>query len=324
MATQARTFEQIVQFAPESTAAYGTPVAPDTVYPVTGGGGTPEIEEIIDSARRGISSMDFAAYQGSGHGNFSMEGFPYPDRFGWLLLAIMGTDAITGAIDPYTHTFGMASDPPSFTIQDIIRPGSNGALQFAGMRMGSLGLSFDSGSGVLQFTSEWQGGVPTKVTGASVSLGTVINAWPSWRCTATINAVANARIISADINFTRELDIVHTADGLQSARAVNVGPLAVEGTITLAFESMADIDLYLADTQQAFAITWTNGASPIRSLTINIPTCIFSGAPPSISRESVSVNNQLGIRGMYNASAPAGPANVVLLNNRATVYAAPA
>lgn len=317
---QARTFEQIMQFSKESV--YGTPVAPANVIPVTGGGITPQNEEIFDEGRRGVPSATFAAYQGPGHGEASVEGFAYPDRIGHFLLAMFGIDNASGA-GPYTHVFNNVATPPGYTFEDAIMAGAAGGMRMAGSRCGALNFSFDASTGVLAYTSTWMGMIPTKVTPAAVTLVAPANAWPGWTGVVTSTGLTS-RIISGDINITKELQVINTATNTRSPRTINPGPMQVEGTFTLATEDLSDFDLYLADTQQPFSIVFTSG---INIITFQMTLVTFAASPIGFARDGVSVNDTLSYRAIHNTTdgptsgptyALGGPAKVTLVNSTAT------
>lgn len=311
---QALAEEQVVGMIKEST--WGTGVSPTVGIPITGGGGKPIIEEIYDEGKRGIAAKEFAAYQGSGHGEFALDGNAYPIEIGWLLAGIFGSEAISGAGDPYTHTFSLSTVVPSFTLEDTIMGGSNGGMRFTGGKVTSLGISFDSNAGVVAYTSQLMSKIPTKVTPQSLTTAPLA-AWPGWRANVTAASLSGC-VTKADINFTRENQIIHCGNNTQDPKYINMGPLSVEGTVESITESLVDFDNYLTDLSQTFVIAFSYG-SPARSLTLTMTNANFNASPIEWDRGAVGVITKLSFKALYNAT-DVGPAKAVLLNSRSTVY----
>lgn len=311
---QARTFEQQIGIAKETTPFTG--VNPTVGMPITGGTLQAMIEEIYDEGRRGVASADFAAIQGAGHGEFSLEGFVYPESIGWLLKGMLGGEAVTGAGDPYEHEFSAAATPPTFTIEDTIIGGSNGGLRLTGSTLGSLGFSFDAGAGVLAYTSQWMGGIPSKVTPQALTFPTTAGL-AGWRAAVTSTNIAS-RIASGEINISRELQVVHTGTATQGPRNIAQGPIRVEGSFLLSLEDLTDFDRYLTDLTQSFVVVFDK-ATDNRRVEFTMTECNFNAEPWEPDRGGVAVFQRLSFRAIHN-STDGGPLTAIVENSRATAY----
>lgn len=306
---QARRFQTQVGIAIETV--FGTAVNPTQGVPLNEFSDQTMYDVILDNGLRGIAAMDFKTQQGSGHSELTLEGLAYPEEIGYLIKLIMGAVATAGS-GPYTHTFTLGASPQSLTIEGDIIPGTNGALRYKGCRVGQVAFSFDAAEGVLAYSASLMGQISTKVT-AQNPARTENNPWEGWRAVITSSGHAN-RVVSAELTFTRDLEVKHTGTNTQDARYINVGPLRVEGRLVLAAEDMTDYDNFKSHLSQSFQLQldYGSGANQ-KTLTFLMTSCNFADGPLEIDRSGVGVVFALPIRGIYNAT-DAGPAKVTLVN----------
>lgn len=319
MSDAVRLFEQAVSFAPESV--WGTGVDPDITVPVTDFTGTPQIPEVYDESRRGIGAADFAAYQDAGMGELSIEMLVYPGVIGWMLWGILGADSISGAGDPYTHALTMSNVCPSFTVEEIVKSGSNGARRFTGCRISSVGLSFSTGEGAVTASVQMMSKIPTKVTGVDPAVANDGDAFMGWQCTFTSTNLTG-RATNADVTFTRDMTTEHGGDGTQNPSHIVPGPLRVAGSVTLVIEDLTDFDRFLTDLTQAATLAFSLGTTPARTLSIVMTSCNFNAEPIDIGADGQVRTARLSFRGLYNTT-DSGPAKVTILNAEAAAYAIP-
>lgn len=314
---QAQAFEEIVAVAKESV--WGTGVAPTLCIPVTGSGGGAQFDVIYDEGRRGLPSADFGACLGNGHGEFSMESLVYPVEIGPILSALLGTENITGAADPYTHTFTAAITPPSWTFEDQVISGANGAMRFAGGKCTSATFTWENESGAVTVSSQWMSMTPTKVTGTNPAVSTTLGCgYGGWQTTVTSTGITG-RVLGGEFTLSRELQMVYTGQNVASPAFINNAPLRYEGTLTVMADSLADFDRVLADTRQSLAIQFSYNSTPARSLTFTSTSTFFAGAPVEYDRSALGVIVKVGFRGLHNTT-DSGVVKAVALNSRATVY----
>lgn len=314
---QARTFEQLVSVSKETV--YGTGVAPTVTWPVTSAGGSLQMTETFDQGRRAVGSRDFDAVPDGQHGEFQVEGFAYPVFMGYLLLAMMGSETLTGAADPYTHTFKMATTPPSLTLEEnVFASGSNNGIRYTGYRPSTLNFSFDAEKGALTYSCQGLSLAPSKVTTALTAPTSELRPWSGWTAAITSTNLTS-RVASGEINIGRELQVVHTATATQTPRWVNCGPLYAEGQLLVSVEDLSDFDAVLADTRQSLEISFTQTGSPARTITFTMSNVVLNAAPLDWDRGGVSTFVRYHWRALHNTT-DAGPLSVALINNRATTY----
>jgi hypothetical protein len=304
-----------VGFAKETI--WGTPVAASVLYPVTAISGQPTYEVILEAGLRGQGSRDFDAIQGGGHGEISLEGWVYPNELGNLLLPLMGSEAVTGS-GPYVHTFKRGDTPGSITIEEALATGSNLALIYAGCRPGELAVSFDAGTGVLQYTATFMGEVPAIGTFAAPA-DTAEDGFAGWRGVVTSTGLTGI-LRSAEFTISRDIEVVHTARNDQDPFEINVGPLGIDGRMVIVAEDLADFTTWKTFTRQPFTITFDYGSGAgARGFKIIMTDCVLANGPFEIDRSNLGVTFGLPFVGIHNAT-DAGPLQVVLTNGKTGGY----
>lgn len=295
---------------------WGTGVNPTVGLAITDGGIVPQLPATYDNGRRGVASRDFAAVLDSGQGEATINGWVYPLSIGHFLMAMFGADTITGAADPYSHEFAIANTVPSYTIEEDVVSGTNGGIRSVGSRISSLGFSYESASGVLQYTSTWMGKIPALVTATNPAITSELP-FESYLGTLT-STDFDCKAVSADITFTRDLHVEHTGCGTRDPYAITAGQVGIEGTVTLAVENMDEFTKFLASTTQSFTLSFTKG-TPARSITFLLTTAFFGNSPLEYDRGQAGLRARLGFRGIHNAT-DAGPGIVTIQNSQAAAY----
>lgn len=129
---------------------------------LTGGGFAParETADVEETSASRLRAQSFVARaSGAGEPQFAVR----PNLIGLALYAAMGAKAVTGASDPYTHTFTLALTQPWLTAWRSL----GGALweRFVDCKIASL--NFESGAGgILQATANIVGLTPSSQTSA--------------------------------------------------------------------------------------------------------------------------------------------------------------
>lgn len=97
-------------------AAKGTPEAVAAHRAYLAGGGFGPIREASDLEETTSSRLRNAAFISAARAEGSPEFYVRPKFIGLLLYAAMGAKAVTGAADPWTHTFTLAATQPYLTV----------------------------------------------------------------------------------------------------------------------------------------------------------------------------------------------------------------
>lgn len=271
-----------------------------------------DIKRIIDSGKRGNLAKDFASYAGVMTGKVDIDGDVYTDLFGNFLMGIFGTDTVTGAASPYTHTFTLNNNqPPSYTLFDY--DGVNERV-YAGAVISELDLKFTS-DGELSKSAKF-------ISKASAVSGSVHTATYSttppflgWQAALTIGGAANTRLIGGDLSFKRPAKFTFGANNSQSPTKVNVGEMEVTGKLDFEIDDYTELGYYLNTTQPAVILTFTNGTN---ILTVQTSKCDFEKVA-GLDRSQNVVRVSANIRGLYNTT-DSGPVSVKLQNSQSTAY----
>lgn len=131
----------------------GTPATSGSYRCYLSGGGFGPNRELSDLEETTASRLRNSAYVSALRAEGSPQFFVRPGFIGLFLYAAMGAQAVTGASDPYTHTFTLAATQPYVT---IFRTLSTLFERFSDCKL--VELNFESASsGVLRVTAHWIG-----------------------------------------------------------------------------------------------------------------------------------------------------------------------
>jgi hypothetical protein len=148
-------------------AAKGTAAATGQHRSYLTGGGFGPTREINDVEETSSSRLRSTAFVGQ----VAAEGEPVmavrPSMIGLLLHAAMGAKAVSGAADPWTHTFTLALTQPYLTVFRML----GGLLfeRFTDVKVSSLAFESSAG-GILQVTASLIGLSPASKTAAEVTV----------------------------------------------------------------------------------------------------------------------------------------------------------
>jgi hypothetical protein len=174
-----------------------------------------------------------------------------------MMNVLGGTDTVTGASDPWTHTVGLKNttdgQPTSWTLSLF-----NGAetWQMAGSQLAQAEYEIPA-EGAATASYQWLGLPAVKVSNPTNTPGTA-KPWAGWNTTITLGGTAQSVYSSCKFSYKRETAPIHTADGTQSPYLIFVGPLTVTGELVSVYQghvgAPTDLANYLANTQLALVV----------------------------------------------------------------------
>lgn len=296
-------------------SSWGSSTAPAVLLPVDPPTFTPSYEQILDQSLRGLPVLDYAAYQGVGRTEGSLEGNFYPEELGYLLFSALGSCVTSGTAAPYTHIFTVGAHPPSLSIQDEngIQP-----YRYTGCMVSELTLTFNSSEGLLRWSATVVGKTKEDVA-AGIPAETTTAPFRSWQVSAAVGASDPlGKLLEGEITFSREIDL-HFVDGsLQTPGTAFAGPLEVTGRATIFFDSTADLDRYLNKTQELFKLTWNYGSGASeKKIVVQCTKMDFGDSPAEIDRSGSSLTLGYTMRALYNTT-DAGNVKVTMKNAKAS------
>jgi hypothetical protein len=292
-------------------ATYGTAVNPTYYTPFKDVKPEDVIDYIKDQGIRGAMAMTYNVINGVQHSTMDITTDAYPDVIGLFLLAIMGSDTVTGASSPYTHAFKLArtAQPPSLTHSYY---DGTSIRQFAGHIVEELDLKW-AANATLEVDVKSQGKV-SAVYGSSLSpTPTSTTPFAGWQFTATIGGSANLNLVGFDISLKRKLYVQHAANNSTQPTAIVAGGLEVTGKATFDKADDGELSAFLNNTQPSFVLTGTQPTTNYQ-LTINMGKCAFLKDP--ITAKEV-VQGDVEFEAIDNGTNN-GPIAITLVNAVAT------
>jgi hypothetical protein len=167
-----------------------------------------------------------------------VDGPIFPSNGILLLVAAIGTDAITGSSPLYTHTISQANQLASLTIEKNI--GGSQSLQFAGCRVGKLSVKAANGNTEATISATIAGQSGTVMdTPTAISL---VNEAPYVFAEAAVTLLGNARaeVSQCQIDIDNGLKETYTFSGEHGPSFITPVTVKANGTIDLVFDSLDD------------------------------------------------------------------------------------
>lgn len=296
--------------------------APTASFPIRSFTGNRVKTKLPDMSLRGSAVDSFSEADGVYHGEFKAEGDVFCDSFGFLLLSILGEEAVTGS-NPYTHTFTVLNSgdqqPGGFTLWDNY---SVACRRHFGAQCSKLSMKWDD-TGLLAYSAEMLTMGDTVVTAPTPSYGTLAP-HPAWAGTCLIGGVA-AYPLSGECNITRnDAGPIHVQDGLQSPHWMWVGATSVEGKVVLLMEADTYYQQFIDNTQPTLDFVFAQG-SGVGATGLRLLMSKATWRQPNIDRGASYVKLDLSYKALGNTtnvgvSGGYGPLAATLTNARSAVY----
>jgi len=326
----------IAELAFAIQTAKGSPAAASTRRIYLSGGSLPSAKKAT-STENYVRSTRIAgeAFTGSVPATGAPEAFVRPGMIGAILYAVLGAKAVSGASDPWTHTFTMGASLPYLTFWRHFAGLFNERISDA--RLSRVTLSGRSGQ-PLRVLFEILSGVPVHRTAQETSV-TVETSDTFFMHHGSGALKIEGTAISSISAFTLTIDaavaLVETLAGPvpllagRSSIRMQVDQAIVDASLwnRLIFGSSSPSNLAapvltpleLAGSPAGFEFTFTEQASPERSLKLAIPRVILAempDTPPSTAYDLARMQP------VYEAIAPAGGVSplTATLKNAVSAY----
>ena len=268
------------------------------------------IDDNVDESYRGQAAADQGFYPGfrSARVTITMPLAQFPT--GYFLKAFFGTDTVTGAADPFTHTFTEldTAAPATYTISVFdatianTRAVVNCVLQRLRITLAQKGLAVCEAVFLGKFDST-ANAKPTAVYDTSPH-------YTPYICQPTINSISSNKLIQFETIAEREVEPVFGYNNSQDLTAVSGNRIRVTGSMIFAPTDNTEADYYRLGTVIPVSLLFTNTASHTFTWQMTAARLI-SGTFVDQSGPFVKVNAKY--RAIRNAT-DAGPATAILLN----------
>ena len=306
-------------------ATKGTAVDPEDsiVYvPVTRADGEDTVDVLRDEGMRGSMTTFYGAVPGVKSASFDVEGDVHLDTIGHFAAAILGEIKTTGSDAPYTHVFTLNNDRettrgqcPSYTFTDF--QGLT-ARQYAAATCSSLSFRL-SAQELLTYSASF-------TTKASILLDSIpspnfSDSQPTagWTGTVTVGSSGSALVEEAEINFSRNVSLVHTVDGAADPFQIWQGPISVSGRLMLVAPNEDEWDRYMAVETPALQFKFEKLVGGVtHSLQIDLSKVAYTSAKLERGDDFTQVSVQFdAIATASDAGTTGGlaPAKVTLIND---------
>lgn len=265
-------------------SAYGvTPASPTGfIMPITSSKIVAKQTLIEDKTIRGI--RDVAP---PGLGNIDVQGpvmVPVDEiNIGYWLKALFGSPTTTVSTAPYTHTFKPGFTQPSLCLEQQF-PDLGQYFLYNGCKVSKFTTAFEVNNQDLQATINIIG---SKETPATVSFLSNPTSNPMTKFGAFMASIMDDGELLADVTKV-ELTIdtglggsIYTLGGGGFRGSLPEGMLAITGTVTAIFDSMALLNKAIAGTTSSIEMNLNNPLSG-NSLNILLPEVIYERTSPGI------------------------------------------
>lgn len=239
---------------------------------------------------------------------------------GEMLMALFGVNTISGAADPFTHTFTPKPDivatlKPSWTFE--IGGDEVSAQLFTGGSVRSLALR--QGFGKLVVEARCFAKKPTTPVLATVFTFTSLEALHYGMLTTMTVGGTTVILENLELEITTNeprWGFGTTTDPI----GIDIVPLSVRLS-NLQFRYLANTHVtdFLNGTNRAVVIKWLSAATPERSLQMNIKQVKWDQGMPRVDAQN-RVVQILASEGEDDGSGAAGVISAVLLNAKAVAY----
>ncbi len=293
---------------------WGTAVAPAFFVPVTSISPEIAISRIVDSGKRGVAAKDYASYAGMRRAKVGFEGFFYDDIPARFIHAILGSDAIVGAGDPYTHTVKLADGTPSLTLTDYDAVTAS-ERRYPGCLVSAVTLKFSRETGAFEYSFEAEGLVPAEAAKSVPAFsGTPMLGWQG---SVAFADIANTDLEGAEITLKRTPQLVPGGTTQDPNRGFAGGDLEVTGKMSFYAADDTILGYYRNNTQPKVSLKVDRGVAPARSIEFLMNKCDIEKV--DWDRSGQYVRWDATFRGLYNAT-DGGPLQVVVKNAVAVVF----
>jgi hypothetical protein len=281
---------------------FGTAVAATSWQPMTGNTMVSEPGWFSPMLMMGIRDAQVFNLYGEQKNLGALDGPLFPSNAIQLLVAAIGTDAVTGSGAPYTHTLSQANTLKSLTVEKNI--GGRQSLQFAGAKVNKLSIKAPTGNEPVQVSADMMAQSVQILT--SPTAVSITNELPFVFAEATLTLFSHARaeVTNSDINIENGIKETYTYSGNHGPSFLTPVSLKVNGVIDVVWSSLNDATYgdfanMQAGTLGALSIAFTHPGGSGYSVTVSMPQVTLAKVAPDQKFQDVVMSTIA-----YEASRP--------------------
>lgn len=269
---------------------YGVAVAASTFLPMTGNGMQMDPGWFSPALMMNVRDKQVFNLYGEQTNVGAIEGPLFPSNAMALIVASIGTDAVTGTVSPYTHTISQANTLPSLTVEKNI--GGYQSLQFAGSRVNKLSIKAPVGNEPVSVSADMMAqsvAILTSPTAVSIT-----NELPYVFAEASVTLATHARadVTNVAMDIENGVKATYTYSGNHGPSFLTPISLHVTGTIDVVWSSLNDSTYGDFTTMQngtlgALSLAFAHPGGGGYSVTFNCPQVALSKVAPDVKYEDV-------------------------------------
>lgn len=204
------------------------------------------------------------------------------------------------ATGPFTYAWSLLNaeggQPPSHTLTHYLGPTEGGgARQYPGFCMSQFNVTFNAESELFSWTGQGTSWPSVIASAAPTANPTTVLPTASWRTKIGIGGPAAGgtlvqTVTDGEVDLTRELQPVFTANGARTPYVIQRGGLSVTGKLNFSAVSDESVLLYmLNNTQPQVQVVCDNGESGANKVVvqIDVQSAVFTQADPDTSKAAV-------------------------------------
>lgn len=226
----------------------------------------------------------------------SVEGPLFPSNAIPLLVAAIGTDAVTGSSPAYTHTISQANTLASLTVEKNI--GGYQSLQFAGCRVGKFSVKAPAGNEPVMITADMSGQSVAILTSPTAISVTNELPWVFSEASLSLDGNARADVTNVTLDIDNGLKETYTYSGSGNRGPAFITPVSVKvsGTIDVVWSSLnastyGDFTTLLNQTLGALSVAFTHPGMNGYSVTFSCPQVALAKYANDIKFEDVVMSS---------------------------------
>lgn len=274
---------------------FGTPVAAVSFLPMTAN--TLEFDPGWFSPQVMQATRDLQVYNlyGQAHNTGSLSGPIFPSNAAELFVSSIGTDVVTGTVNPYTHTISQANTLASLTIEKNM--GGYQSQQYAGCRVNKMSIKAPATNE--PFSADYDVMAQSVAILTTPTAVSVSNESPFVFAEGTLTLFSNARadVSSVQVNIENGLKETYTFSGNHGPSFITPVTLHVSGQITLVWSSLndatyGDFSSLINGTLGSLVLNAQHpGGGTAAGFTITMPQVVLSKLGPDIRMTDVIMSN---------------------------------
>lgn len=269
---------------------FGTPVTATTFLPMTGNGMQSDPGWFSPALMMATRDRNVFNLYGEQQNIGAIEGPLFPSNAVELIVASIGTDAVTGTVSPYTHTISQANTLASVTVEKNI--GGYQSLQFAGSRVNKLSIKAPVGNEPVAISADMMAqsvAILTSPTAVSIT-----NELPYVFAEASLTLATHARadVTNVQLDVDNGIKATYTYSGNHGPSFLSPVSLHVSGTIDVVWSSLndstyGDFTTMENGTLGALVLAFAHPGGGGYSVTFTCPQVALAKVAPDVKYEDV-------------------------------------